>query len=147
LFQPHDAVRCTTSKIHPGIDTRGRGGFIVWWPASGLEVLHANVLAAVPDFILEALRPAPEPAHYATAIIFDTPEKVAHRLEGVLVTIARAAEGNRNSTLFWAGHRLAEITGTGMLSRATAIALGVEAAARYGLGRLEAQRTIQNAFR
>jgi hypothetical protein len=51
LFQPHEDVKCTAGKLHSHIDTRGRGGFIIWWPVTGLEVLHANVLAPVPEWI------------------------------------------------------------------------------------------------
>jgi Bifunctional DNA primase/polymerase, N-terminal/Primase C terminal 2 (PriCT-2) len=57
LFAPHDAVKCSTSKLGPHIDTRGRGGYIIWWPACGLEVLHGGVLAPVPEWILEAFKP------------------------------------------------------------------------------------------
>jgi len=146
LFQPHDAVKCTTSKIHRNIDTRGLGGYVIWWPSHGYEVLHANCLEPVPDFILDALAPRRESISFRP-IIYESPAQTARQLEGILVTIARAQEGNRDSALFWAGHRLAELTGAGMLSRATAIALGVEAATRCGLGRHEAQRTIENAFR
>jgi putative DNA primase/helicase len=49
LFRPHEQVHCTASKIWRHVDTRGNGGFIVWWPACGLEVLHRDALAPVPD--------------------------------------------------------------------------------------------------
>src|SRR5262249_33577167 len=57
LFAPNDKVKCSAGKLCRGVDTRGHGGYIIWWPACGFEVLHAGVLAQVPDWITEALNP------------------------------------------------------------------------------------------
>jgi hypothetical protein len=147
LFQPNDAVKCTAGKIHPHIDTRGRGGFIIWWPACGFNVLHANVLAPVPDFILHRLVRPIEVRHMATPTVQDTTTTVARKLEGILRTVAQAAEGTRNQITFWGSCRLAEMTAAGWLSRDRAMALAVEAASRNGLPQFEAQRTVRSAFR
>ena len=146
LLQPNDAVKCTTGKIHPHIDTRGRGGFIVWWPAIGFEVLHGNVLAPVPEFILRAL--AREPVHQLVAPRrIDTRAKARRKLDGVLRTIARAPEGERNTVTFWGANRLLEMARAGLMTCDDAIALTVEAAARNGLSRHEAFKTARSALR
>jgi hypothetical protein len=144
LFQPHDLIKCTVGKLHSHVDTRGHGGFIIWRPACGLEVQHANVLAVVPDWILKALsqpecvvQPIANPA---------TPEIAARQIEGIVRTIAGAPEGQRNSITFWGGCRLAEMASAGLIGRNTAIALAVEAASRTGLSRIEARRTLESAF-
>ena len=46
LFRHADGVRNTASRIAPGVDTRGDGGFIVYWPAEGLPVTVREPLAA-----------------------------------------------------------------------------------------------------
>ena len=146
LFKPHEAVRCTAGKIWPHIDTRGIGGYIIWWPACGLEVLHADVLAPVPDWILEKLRAEPAPLPAASSKPLSS-EQAQRKLDGIIRTIVQAREGERNHVTFWGACRLAEMTADGSLGRDSAIALTIEAASRNGLSRREALRTAQSAFR
>jgi len=148
LFQPNEAVKCTTGKIHKHVDTRGHGGFIVWWPATGLEVLHATVLAPVPEFIVRALEREPANLHHLVAPRrIDTRAKAWRKMNGVLRRIARAPEGERNTITFWGANRLAEMAAAGLMSRDDAIALTMEAASRNGLSRHEAFKTAQSALR
>jgi hypothetical protein len=147
LFQPHDAVKCTASKIHKHVDTRGHGGFVIWWPALGLEVLHANVLAPVPEFVLRAVREPDNLRHLVAPRRIDTRAQACARLNGVLRAVARAPQGTRNSVTYWGANRLLEMAAAGLMSRNDAVALTVEAASRNGLSHQEAFRTAQSAMR
>jgi hypothetical protein len=75
-----------------------------------------------------------------------TTQTAARQLTGLIRTIAEAPHGQRNHLVFWSGCRLAEMVAAGLLSRATAIGLAIEAASRAGLSRIEAQRTLESAF-
>ena len=145
LFQPHDGVGCTVSKIAPHVDTRGRGGYIIWWPAEGHEVLRRNVLAPVPDWIIEALNP-PRAARDGGPIIINTSAHARAKLGGIVRKIAAAPEGQRNAITFWGACRMAEMVAVGALARDAAIRLIVEAASRCGLPAWEAQKTAESGL-
>jgi hypothetical protein len=143
LFQPHGRVRNSQGKIWKHVDTRGIGGYVIWWPACGLDVLDAGILAPVPHAIVAALNPPP-PKHVKASGHFKTSNA---KLAGILRTIALAHEGERNAVTFWGACRLAEMVAEGALSDSQAIALIIEAASRAGLPPTEATRTAQSALR
>ena len=145
LFRPHDEFRCSASKIWKHVDTRGLGGYIIWWPAEELEVLHAGTVAEVPGWIIAKLNPPPPPPPPSRVIGRAAP--VGNKVDGLIRTVARAGEGERNHVTFWASCRFAELVDQGMVGRDDAIALVMEAAARAGLPRDEARRTALSAFR
>ena len=120
---------------------------MIWWPACGVEVLHANVLAPAPEWIIEALNAKPKVVPYRRARrTLQTSGDAQRKLDGVIRSIALAREGNRNSLCFWGACRMAEMVAEGKLSRADAIEIAVEAASRSGLPRDEARRTAESAF-
>src|ERR1700693_4014985 len=45
LFNHGADLRNSASKIAPGVDVRANGGYMIWWPSKGLEVLNLNILA------------------------------------------------------------------------------------------------------
>jgi bifunctional DNA primase/polymerase-like protein len=146
LFKPDDRVGCSAGKIHPHIDTRGKGGYIIWWPAEGLEVLHSGVLADVPEAIIKKLQAVPQQSISQRAIAAIRP--VTHAsIAGILSKIAGAAEGNRNSLLYWGACRLVELVDQSILSATDAAGLLIEAGMRSGLTFPEASRSVQSAFR
>ena len=57
LFEHDDTVRCSASKIARGVDTRGNGGLVIWWPAAGLPLVSDAPLAPWPAWMMEIIQP------------------------------------------------------------------------------------------
>src|SRR5262249_20493899 len=113
LFKPSSRVGCSTSKLGPHVDTRGLGGYLLRWRACGLDVMHAEVLAPVPDWIIATMHAAPPvtPLHRRPIRLSD--EQAHNKLAGILRTVALAHEGERNAITFWGACRLAEMVAAG----------------------------------
>ena len=62
-FTHHPGVGNSESRIGPGIDTRGDGGYVIWWPAHHCAVLDDAPIAPWPDWLLRPglALPPPEP--------------------------------------------------------------------------------------
>jgi hypothetical protein len=60
LFQHAEGVRNSAGKIGAGVDVRGAGGYIIWWPAAGCSVEN-HALAEWPAWLLRVLIPQPPP--------------------------------------------------------------------------------------
>jgi hypothetical protein len=140
---PGRTIRCSASRLAPGVDVRGDGGYVITPPSPGYEPLHRAPLAP-PPWLLDLLDPppAPRPQHQPRATTNDADED-AERLMRLVGFVAAASEGERNSVLFWAVCCAAE---NGLPERSTAIALE-EAATTAGLSKKEAERTIASARR
>lgn len=106
LFRAPDgkSLKNSASKLGDGLDTRGDGGYIVWWPTHGGEVENADTVADIPPYLVNALQES-APSKPATA---------SDATDGEGIT-----EGGRNDTLT----RLA-----GKLRRAGLDAAAIEAA-------------------
>lgn len=151
LFRPHPAIKNTTSKIERGVDTRGLGGYIIWWPACGYEVLHGDALAEVPDWLVEVVTPPARVVdftEFARTKFAKPVGRPSARLQGVLNAVARAREGERNELLFWGASRIRdmianrEITPSEGASAFSALNI---IAQKIGLSARETARTIQSA--
>ena len=104
-FRHAPGVRCSTGRPVPGVDVRAEGGYIIAWYAAGFECLDHAPRAPWPGWLTrEILPPAPPrpPVRPVTASVSDA------GIAALGAKVAGAAEGNRNSILFWAAKRLAE---------------------------------------
>lgn len=110
LFRAPDGVplKSSAGNLGDGLDTRGDGGYIVWWPAHGGEVEHADTVADVPSCLVDALQ-APAPRKPA-------PASDATDGEGI-------TEGGRNDALF---RLAASLRGKGLTVDAIGAALQIE---------------------
>ncbi len=147
LFQHRAGLKSTASRLAHGVDTRGDGGFIIWWPACGLDIEHRAALAPVPDWLAAALNPPPPVlVSYNPRVDASAPG----RLEGIIALVAGAREGERNQLTFWAACRIHDMLAERELDYAAgsnALAALVEAASRTGLPIIEIRRTIASAAR
>jgi hypothetical protein len=55
LFRHAEGLRCSTSRIAPGVDVRADGGYAIWWPREGLAV-EDWPLCEWPEWLLEEAR-------------------------------------------------------------------------------------------
>jgi Bifunctional DNA primase/polymerase, N-terminal len=148
LFRHHDGLRNSAGKIAPGVDVRADGGYVIWWPMERYQArgsLHNP--AEWPLWILPALMErsvAPPPAAFSPPA---TDQRIVSQLAGLARVVAGAVEGQRNSTLFWAANRAADMAREGRIQPGAARDLLHSLGGRCGLPAFEVQRTVANAFR
>lgn len=138
---PDVVVPNSASRLAPGIDVRGAGGYLVGpgsVSAHGAYRLAPGAAelapAPCPSALLRLIAPPARPHHPASAR--------APRGQGLVQFVLAAHEGQRNTRLFWAACRAYE-NGIG---EALADAL-TDAAVRTGLTEREARATIASAAR
>jgi hypothetical protein len=140
LFQHHEAIQCTTGRIAKGVDTRGDGGYAVWWPAAGYPVLHDAPLAAAPDWLLQQLKPR-EPPPPPRLVIPDD-----RQIRTLVRYVASAPEGQRNAILYWAANRFRQMLGPD-LTEDDAISYLLQSALAAGLLYRGSLATIRSGLR
>ncbi|MFE1287671.1 bifunctional DNA primase/polymerase [Streptomyces sp. NPDC058751] len=148
---PDVVVPNSASRLAPGIDIRGAGGYLVgpgsrtehgaYGTAPGTSRLAP---APCPPELLRLLLPPPR-AHRPTASTTSTPSTPSateRQGQGLVRFVLAAHEGQRNTRLFWAACRAYE---NGIGPQLTARL--VQAAVRTGLTEQEARSTIASAAR
>jgi hypothetical protein len=153
LFQHRAGLKNSTSKLAIGVDTRGEGGYVIWWPLHLSPLVDHRLLplAPIPEWMVEALKP-PE-----RIIPFPTPRPPSGnvhgamaRVEGIVATVALAHQGVRNSITFWGACKIRDMIADRELDITDgqhAVEALAEAASRTGLSSWEIQRTIFSAAR
>jgi hypothetical protein len=150
LLFKHCSLGSSGSRLARGVDTRGEGGYIIWWPAEGHQVIEAE-LAAVPGWIIEAFKPAPAkvvPTQHLPS--WGRGQAGADiRLRGIIGRVAGARPNcERNSLTFWAACRIRDMIALGELDHsegAQAFAILAAASSRTGLSDREIMTTIASA--
>jgi len=101
LFRHAPGVRNTESVIAKGVDTRGQGGFVIWWPAHGFPCTDHSPIAEWPEWLLESLfytpEPQPTPPRVRTYVSAGT--SAQNLVAASLRKVRAAVEGGRHSTL------------------------------------------------
>jgi hypothetical protein len=137
-FRDGQGIGNTAGRICRGIDTRGDGGYVIFWFAAGLECLNESPIAPFPDWLRLLTMPPPAPARTVWKASGSSGEG---GIAGILKRLSEAPEGERNNLLYWAARRLGE---KGLGTPAVAAAL-LPVTASLGLSDLEARRTIESA--
>jgi hypothetical protein len=152
LFKHREGLRCSTSKIAPGVDVRAEGGYFIWWPTEGLDVRDAP-LAEWPAWLEWLISEPEERAPRVTAGRGGAADPFAaagsfslSAIDGLIQTVATAPEGQRNTVTYWAACRMRERIAEGQIAEDLARDIILEAAQVAGLPRREAARTFESAM-
>jgi Bifunctional DNA primase/polymerase, N-terminal len=154
VYRHHPGLSCSVSRIAHGVDVRGDGGYVIWWPAAGLPVLADAGLRPWPDWVaVEAPTPVqpPQASISRRAIVARGDLRpTLHRALGIIRTVLDAKEGERNRVLFWATCRARDMVTSDELDHAAGVQVLEalrDAAAEVGLNQREIDRTITSAMR
>jgi hypothetical protein len=100
-FRHREGVGSRQSVIHQGVDTRGDGGYIIYWFAAGYDCHDHSPPADWPDWLVEALT-APQPMATPpnrTARSRRLTPNVEQVIRRALERIGTAPEGAKHETL------------------------------------------------
>lgn len=145
---PGGKVPSTAGKLARGVDTRGDGGYVVWWPAHDGAVVRdvrRESLPLFPGRLLDLLAPPPPPPPPIARPSVSS--RYTHAaLQRAIAAVSTAREGTRNATLNRETFALARLIGPALTAGDVA-AVMLAAAAVAGLPPREAQLTVTSALR
>jgi Bifunctional DNA primase/polymerase, N-terminal len=108
LFRHVEGVRNSASKIAPGVDVRGEGGYICFPPSPGYSIINEADIAEWPWWLAHLALKAAEPAEGATTprlaptkadLSKVTSKRVEGKLRSLLRHISNAPKGKVHDTL------------------------------------------------
>jgi hypothetical protein len=152
---PAHPLRSTSGRLAPGVDTRGDGGALVWWPAVGLRVrrdVPLGDLPTLPAWVADAAAPPPpKPSTRPAPIVGASDGRAAGFAAGALRSaterVARAPDGTGNSTLNREAWGLARFVVDGLLAATEVFDQLVNAAIKAGHPARKAEGTVISALR
>ena len=137
-------IRNSASRIAPGVDVRGDGGYIIVPPSPGYRVEVPHPIADMPPWLATLCHvrkppPIPPPSY--------VPDDTAawRRVLTAAAKISMAGEGARNATLNAQAYYVAGMVGHG-IDEASAVAAMFQAARQAGLTEHEIKATLHSAF-
>lgn len=139
LFQADPRMRNSQSIIGAGVDTRGEGGYIVWWPGHGCEVISTAPIVPWPAWLLKTYlqRSAPpltarrtiQPRRPSSSISTEAARAIVDRQ---ISRVRHASAGQRHYKLRAAACTVGGLLDLAQISEGDAIAQLVNAAIDAG---------------
>ncbi|MEV6276686.1 bifunctional DNA primase/polymerase [Nocardia sp. NPDC051832] len=151
-----EAPSCTVGRLGAGIDSRGRGGYIVAaesrTTAGSYRILDPRPARQLPAWLRHQLQSSPSPPAHGPV---EPPHQPGRYLTAILTselhTVTAARVGTRNHSLFRAAFTLGRLVAGGELDEHDTRRALVTAAARHigtdGFTAVEVERTITSAFK
>jgi hypothetical protein len=124
-------IRNSASRIAPGVDVRGEGGYVILPPSPGYAIEDGTDPADMPRWLIRSCLPPAPPAVAEAASPRPFPASTDHHggtvyglaaLEGECLAIQRAPFGRQETTLNAAGLRIGQLVAGGELHEGPALA-------------------------
>lgn len=148
LFRHREGMRNSASRIAEGIDVRGDGGYIIWWPAAGLDIVDRSPAAQWPAWLAEQAMPPPpskmDPAA-TEQTLRDADRYAAGAVRAAIQSVLTAPQGRRNDTLNGEVYSLARFVPQGLLTAGQIAQAMAAAGLQAGLNQREIEKTIASA--
>lgn len=150
-----EPIRNSASKLAPGVDTRGQGGYVVAagssTPAGDYVLDRDHPVAPLPpwlDALLRPPRPTRERSSQARTAPLVQPRDAyaAAALEAEVAEVAAAPVGTRNHRLNEAAFNLGQLVGARKLDAGTVASSLLAAALSAGLTEREASQTVESGL-
>lgn len=144
LFRHAEGVHNTESHIAKGVDTRGEGGYIIFWFGAGFPCTDQSPTADWSDWLLEALfyKPTPEPIPARTQAFRSNGGSVQNLVAATIRRLECAPDGSRHATLRAAACTLGGVLDAAGMSSATAARLLLDAVLQAGGGRVDQRNAL-----
>ncbi len=145
LYRHKPGLRNSVDSIAAGVDVRANGGFIVWWPASGFEIVRDVPIADWPEW----LDPGDPPERHYDVPTFQSETAAQRYVEATMRNgeeeVLAAMAGARNDTLNRVTYNLLQLAVAGIVDADDVCGLMEQAALAIGLTDREVQATLRSA--
>lgn len=139
-------IRNSASRVAPGVDVRGEGGYVIVPPSPGYAVADECEPAEMPRWLVRACLPQEAPRAPVAASDQRHDRYVQAAVDAEVLAVARAGEGTRNDTLNRAAVNLGTLVGAGAMARSDAEAELTRAGQAAGLPYREIIATVKSGL-